>query len=247
VTSRRDSTVPQDPTHLPPVRELIRIQAAVLFRHNSEGRLVSVNEPDGARAPRFFLGRTAQGSEWRFRDDLSEVVCRELESLCASEPLGEEYLVAPHGSTAYEQALAQEAPVQRVWAGPAYRFPAELPAASGTVVVKHTNAEILLPQLAPWLDDVALGRLIVARVHEGVAVSVCASVRENDVAHEAGVETVAELRGRGFAMQAVAGWAAAIRAMGRIPLYSTSWQNTASQALASKLGLVRYGTDLHIT
>ncbi|HZS91689.1 MAG TPA: GNAT family N-acetyltransferase, partial [Chloroflexota bacterium] len=44
----------------------------------------------------------------------------------------------------------------------------------------------------------------------------------------------------------VAGWARAIRASGRIPLYSTSWDNHASQAVARKLGLVQYGTDLSL-
>ena len=51
-------------------REMMRIQAEALFTHDLNGRLSRVNEPNGARAPRFFLGRTAQGRVWRFRDDL---------------------------------------------------------------------------------------------------------------------------------------------------------------------------------
>ncbi|MGH2617528.1 MAG: GNAT family N-acetyltransferase, partial [Thermomicrobiales bacterium] len=41
-------------------------------------------------------------------------------------------------------------------------------------------------------------------------------------------------------------WAQAVRQEGRIPLYSTSWENLASQAVARKLGLVLYGVDLDI-
>src|SRR4030095_7682507 len=99
------------------------------------------------------------------------------------------------------------------------RFPAELPATTDTVVVTSDNADVLRPHLAPWLQDVEWGRLLVAVVHDNEAVSVCCTVRENDVAHEAGVETPAQFRGRGYAAQAALAWATAVRALGRGPTY----------------------------
>ena len=45
----------------------------------------------------------------------------------------------------------------------------------------------------------------------------------------------------------VAGWARAVREAGVEPLYSTSWQNAASRAVARKLALVPFGSDVHIT
>jgi len=45
---------------------------------------------------------------------------------------------------------------------------------------------------------------------------------------------------------AVVAWAAAVRQGGRVPLYSTDWENTAARALASRLRLVCYAEDFHI-
>lgn len=86
-----------------------------------------------------------------------------------------------------------------------------------------------------------------ALVLEGRAVAVCCSVRRTDTAHEAGVETAAALRGRGHGAAAVRAWIRALREAGPLPLYSTSWQNGASQSVARKLGLLRFGNDLHVT
>lgn len=236
-----------EPSPDPSASELMRIQAEALFTHDARGRISRVNEPGGARAPRFFLGRTAEGSVWRFRDDLDDAICRDLETACHRERLGDEHLEAPHGLPIFEEILARDAPIQRTEAGPAYRFPLELPTPTNTVVVTSANADVLRPHLEPWLDDVAHQRLLLAYVRDGRAVSVCGSVRDHPRAHEAGVGTAPEFRGHGYAVHAVAAWAAAVRQLGRIPLYSTSWKNVASQAVARKLGLVRYGTDLHIT
>jgi predicted GNAT family acetyltransferase len=85
-----------------------------------------------------------------------------------------------------------------------------------------------------------------AVIENGAAVSLGHSSRLTDQAAEAGVETVDAYRGRGYASAVVAGWARTIRATGRIPLYSTSWNNLASQGVARKLRLVQYGTDLSL-
>ena len=84
-------------------------------------------------------------------------------------------------------------------------------------------------------------------MREGRAVSVCGSVRITPDAHEAGVETSADARGHGFSVAAVAAWARAVRKLGAEPLYSTSWDNAASRAVARKLDLIPYAADYHIT
>jgi hypothetical protein len=86
-----------------------------------------------------------------------------------------------------------------------------------------------------------------ALIVEGRAVAVCCSGRRTSLAHEAAVETAPVVRRRGYATQVVPMWARAVRELGRVPLYSTSWQNEGSLALARSLGLIQFGTDLHIT
>ena len=99
--------------------------------------------------------------------------------------------------------------------------------------------EELVEELPDWQPFLAI-------VEEGRAVSVCRSVRITPDAHEAGVETLPDFRGKGYAKDVVAGWARLVQSMGALPLYSTSWENTASQAVAKKLHLVPYGADFHV-
>ena len=225
-------------------RELMRVHMEALFTRDAAGRLLRVNEPNGADAPRFFLGRTAEGSDCWFRGDVGDHLAREL---AAAAKIRSGDRLAPEDPASYAALLERAAPIQHAEAGPAYCFPRELAEPVGVVRVTERNAEILRPHLETWLDGTAPGLLTMAVVEDGHAVAVCSSVRITDVAREAGVETAPGFRGRGHAARVVAAWAVAVRRLGAIPLYSTSWGNTASQGVARKLGLRMFGADLHIT
>ena len=219
-------------------RALMRIQVETLFTHDARGRLLRVNEPGGQVAPRFFLGRTVEGNEWRFRHDVDDETVRALEALCVANV---------HEATRYAAILARGAPVVHTEAGPAYRFPRDPPASSDVVAITPAHAELLRAHLGEWADEVADRQPMRALLIDDDAVCLCGSVRIGDVAHEAGVETAQAFRGRGYAARVVAAWAIAVRELGRVPLYSTSWENAASRAVARKLGLRRYGSDYHAT
>jgi GNAT superfamily N-acetyltransferase len=201
-------------------QELMRLHVEALFTHDAEGHLVGVNEPSGALAPRFFIGITDDGVVCRFRYDLGAELRNE---------------------------LARFAPVKKTETGPAFGFPLGLPATADTVLVTEENAHILDPFLREWIPDVPLCRPMIVLAIDGRAVAICCSVRRTNMAHEAGVETAAPYRGHGYAGQVVAAWARAVRDRGRVPLYSTSWTNEASRAVARKLALIHFGSDLHIT
>jgi hypothetical protein len=232
--------------------ELARMHANALYVHDANNRLLRVNEPDpDGPAPRFFMVRTTSGNLWRTRYDLPADLATELERVAADEPvisdLSEQTEPCRHLAQ-YTELLKQHAPLSSIDTGPAYYLP-ELPPPTGTGTVTITPANLtLLDAYFPFARSrhAELGPVVV-RVMEGVAVAACFSARITAQVAEAGVYTVERYRGRGYAVEVVRGWAAGIRATGRLPLYSTSWENMASQAVAAKLGAAPYGLDFSIT
>jgi GNAT acetyltransferase-like protein len=228
-------------------RALLRTHVGTLFTQDSAGRLLAINQPGGKPAPRFFLGWTNEGPAWWIRADLPDHLEHSLTAICTTMPIQPELSQAVLPAQPFVSVLEHQEAVQRIWAGPAFRFPADLDPSPVAVPITHSNAEVLRPYLAPWQDDVARGQTLYAVLHDGAAVSVCASVRCSAAAEEAGVETAVAFRGKGYAAPAVRAWAIAVRKAGRTPLYSTAWTNGASLALARKLALVQFANDLHIT
>jgi hypothetical protein len=229
-------------------RDLMCAHIDALFTSDSAGKLLRVNVPDGGPAPRFFVGRTNEGCEWRVRADVPEAIAAKLEAALAAEPAGDELLKAGYGASAYEAILVEHGPIQQTWTGPAYLCPPGLTLPGGVEVVRPVDSSVMTPHLEDWAADVGvLDHLFVSLVDEK-AVSVCASVRHGPAgADEVGVDTAPAFRRRGHGLAVVAAWADAVRQHGRVPLYSTSWTNTASMALAQRLGLIRYGSTLHVT
>jgi RimJ/RimL family protein N-acetyltransferase len=229
-------------------QELMAIHVQALFTHDAHSRLLFINEPGGrAPAPRLFFGRTRAGNLWRFRADLPEILLEELAALCMDEPAGEEFHSPPRHCAAYVRLLETHAPVHKLWMGPAYHFTEYVEPARHLLALTETNAERLRGGFEGLVAELSAWQPFLAIVEESRAVSVCRSVRITPAAHEAGVETLPEFRGKGYAKDVVAGWARIVQSMGAMPLYSTSWENTASQAVAKKLHLVPYGVDFHVT
>ena len=137
--------------------------------------------------------------------------------------------------------------MRTVWCGPAYRVPDPLALDETAVPIDEENAQLLAPCFIDWIADVPHRRPFLAVVEDGRAVAVCASVRISPAVHCAGVETHPDYRQQGHALRAVAGWAAAVRALGATAFYSTSWDNIASQRIAARLGFEMIGVDFHVT
>jgi len=127
--------------------------------------------------------------------------------------------------------------------GPAFAFPDDVPAPANIVFVD--DEQLLDRNFRGWVrGEIAAGRSpVMGIVVDGYPVSVCFCARCSEAAAEAGVETAQAFRGRGFGSRVTAAWALAIRASGRIPLYSTEWTNSPSLAVARKLGLLAYASS----
>lgn len=225
----------------------MQMHVEALYTHDEHSRIVAVNEPEGAIAPRFFLGRTLAGNLWRLRPDLPNELATELERLCNGEGEPNELAATPVHREDYIRLLASHSPIERIWSGPAYWFSTDLVPSAQPVEIGDENAALLRGGLDDWLEDVPHRRPFMAMIEDDQAVSVCASVRITNAAHEAGVETLPAYRRKGHAVNVVASWANEVRRIGAVPLYSTSWDNIASQKVASRLGLSMIGVDFHIT
>jgi hypothetical protein len=191
---------------------------------------------------------------------VGEAAIRHLSRLASREP---RLLEAPHDEPtppermqAFRDVLDGEGtPIESEWRGPAFHVPeiGVIPPEVGAggdfeivrVGVEHARA--LEPHFG-WLVDELEGRApAVGALAEGAIVSLCCCARVGPDAVEASLETAESARRRGLAVAVVRGWARAVRVEGRLPLYSTSWSNSASRAVAARLGLVAYGEDIHFT
>lgn len=230
----------------PTSHELMEFHVEALFTHDQSMRLRTINEPWPGEdpAPRFFLGRTTEGTALcRFRYDVPGMLARQLEELCADEPIISDFQTKPKHFEAYMSLLQSE----RFTMGPCYLIPEETMPTMQVVSITRENMKEFLYDGFEWLlSEIEYVQPCIALVDESRVVSVCRSVRITSRAHEAGLETLDIFRGKGYAAAVVAGWAKAVRKMECIPLYSTLWENLASQRVARKLALSFYGVNFTV-
>ncbi len=223
--------------------ELIHIQYSGLYNLDEYGRMLSLNEPGAPPAPRFFMGRTAQGHLVRFHAEVPDDLARSVAQICADEPVTADLEQQPRYTTVVRSLFGVNAGSSH---GPTFRFPTQIPQIPGAVQIGPEQVGILTTHFAALANEYNERTPITAVIVDGVAVAVCCDARRRNASGEAGVETVAAFRGRGYAAAVVSLWAQIVRSEGRIPLYSTSWENSESRAIARKLGLILFGEHWEI-
>jgi RimJ/RimL family protein N-acetyltransferase len=227
--------------------ELLQMQADVLYVHDANQKLLRINESDADDpAPRFLLSRCVAGNIWRVRHDLPNDLAAELARLVADEPIVNDLHEQPSHLASYTELLQSHSAINETYSGPAYYLPQLEPSAI-TVTITPENVSLLQAHFPYTMKTSNERSPVVVVVDKGAAVAACYAARSTTQAAEAGVHTLETYRGRGYAAEMVRSWAQAVRAAGKLPLYSTWWENTASQAVAAKLGAVLYGANFSVT
>lgn len=220
---------------------LISMHLENICDFDERGRLNAERDGGDRPLPRFRMVLAAEEHRWYFRHDLDDARVARLDDLARRETVTGTIPEWPQHREAYREVL--EVDEQAEYCGPAFVLP-ERPAPAGPAIELSAAERPLLERyLEGWARDFEASRPIAAVVVDGAAVSVCGNARRLSPAVEAGVETAEAYRNRGYARAATALWASAIRREGMVPLYSTSWDNVASQRVAASLGAAQYAVD----
>ncbi|MED4752585.1 GNAT family N-acetyltransferase [Brevibacillus choshinensis] len=219
--------------------DLMTIQAEVLFVHDRNGRLIGINEPDRQPAPRLFWGKTRTGDVLRFQRDVPDHTVAEIQAIMKQDE-------TPEKLSLVIRTFEKEQSINRIWMGPAYACFTGVTSPTGAILVTEQNQSALEAGFSRLLSELPFRKPCYMVTENDVAVSVCFCARSTDRAAEAGVETLEDYRGRGYAALTVSSWCRAIYESQRIPLYSTSWDNYASMSVAKRLNFTLYGTDISI-
>lgn len=208
-----------------------------LYALDEHGRIGSTREPGSNPPPAFCLVRGAAACVWALRADVPDGIAAEIDALAGSEPPVADLREQPVHAERYESLLGGQ-----ISSGPAFSFPDALPEPGMVVLVD--DIRLLERYFRGWTEEEIPGcSPLVAVLEDEHAVSVCFCARRSRDAAEAGLETAEDFRGRGLRPRVTAAWALAIRATGRTPLCSTSWDNQASLAVARKLRLHAYASN----
>jgi hypothetical protein len=225
------------------------IELATGFILDERGRIVSTREPQATSGPLFIIVRSATQCAWAIRHDVPSDVAEKMAALAAEESPIHDLRAAPMHADEYV-ALSGG---QLGFSGPAFTFPERSPLpqtlSASVGVVQVDDERYLQRNFRGWeLGEIGAGRApVMAVIEDGYPVSICFCARRSESAAAAGLETAEAFRGRGFGSRVTAAWALAIRATGRVPLYSAAWTNAPSLAVARKLGLTPHASEWSVS
>lgn len=224
----------------------------VLYERDDRGRLERVRGGSVA-TPLAHLLRTPFGNRWLIASRVPDDVAARLDTAFGDEPVldGDGWEGTPPRCLDLARGLL--APFREggtephEYRGPAYAFPPDL-AAIGDAEVYLPDGDLApFPAVFEWVATASVVEqpIVVVRGKDGRVASVCHSARATSEGAAAGLDTAEAERRRGYAVAVTSRWAVEVRASGRMPVYSTWWENEASRGVARRLGLILFAEDWH--
>lgn len=215
---------------------LLDLHVKSLFTLDENENLLTINEPwnQSQPAPSLYVGTTCDGFQKFFVRAKTDALLRsKMETLFSQKAEPEHYVELLGGGEISKEIC--------------YCFAEKIPAKESCLLLTPENiAAVNLGEFSWLAEEISFVQPCFVFLHEQTVVSVCRSVRI-DRAHEAGIETAADFRGKGYASVVLAAWAKELIHRGNIPLYSTHSTNLSSQRLAEKFGLRLFATGFHIS
>ncbi|MEQ7126360.1 GNAT family N-acetyltransferase [Actinopolymorpha sp. B11F2] len=221
--------------------QLAEAHVRALFRTTGDGLLAETNETPPAKAPRVFVARSRAGTLCHPRHDLHPALAAELRRRARDLPPLSDPTPDPEIYAALRSAVEEDGPITNRWHGPAYAFDGPALEPHPDVVEIREERDLFVGH--PFEDfrtDLDHHRPLFAVVRDGRIVAAGFSSRTTEREAEAGVNTHVDHRGQGLGAAVVNAWRLAIEGSGRVPLYSTSYDNLSSQAVTRRLGLRQY-------
>ena len=238
--------------------DLIAIQAKTTFVLSASGRIESENKPDLSGGPRLILAGCETGNVFHVHRKVEDATARALEALAVDEPP----LFDPHSEPRnLDEYVALLSPTEeQVGQGLNYVFPPDFTYDHQVTLVTSGTSAGDEVGLATSFGDVMPSSLkdlgfrgpadiwepwCIALV-DGKIASIAETVRAGEAGVEVGVDTVPELRGRGYGAATTAGWALHPAIRDRVRFYGHAKSNDSSRRLAERLGLRYIGASLRI-
>jgi hypothetical protein len=228
---------------------VLKLHRSTVFSFDSRGRMVHENDPRHSRGKRFSFTGCPEGNLSVVRDDVSEGAARTLLGfLQAATPFIQDDR-PPAGLASCLVALGVDGAIEDGHFGLLWKLPAGL--RYGVVAELVTSGTVQADRLVERFTEVVPDSLkergfrepadlwapwCVAIVGDQVA-SIAQTVRKRLDGAEVGVDTAKEVRGRGLAAAATAGWSRHPELQDSTLFYSTGRTNVASRRVTDRLGL----------
>ncbi|MBQ0140250.1 MAG: GNAT family N-acetyltransferase [Kurthia sp.] len=216
--------------------KLMKNHVEVLFQQNKQNQLTVINEPPFDDAPLLFIGLTKEGSVQRYSYKVDDLLKKRLQNIVMYQR--DELVVS------LINQLSNRLGFREFVMGPTYVFPKLNFSNEEVVLMTEENKELLKDDHRFTYIDFKMKQPCVVIIKNDKIISLCCSARQNNEAAEASVYTAEQYRGKGYGTTVTKAWAYHVQQAGKIALYSTTWDNLASQGVARTLGLHQYGVGL---